>query len=74
MQKYVSKEAVCPFYHKEEPTKILCEGYCKTVSLQTSFQRRELLQLHKDRHCNDIKGYIKCPLYPVINRQYDEEE
>lgn len=72
MQKYVSKYVVCPFYHKEEATKILCEGFCKTTSLQTSFQTREQLQLHKERHCNEMKGYPKCPLYAVINRQYEE--
>ena len=72
MQRYVSKEVVCPFYHKEEATKILCEGFCKTTSLQTSFRRREQLQLHKERHCNKMNGYPKCPLYSVIYRQYEE--
>jgi hypothetical protein len=30
-----------------------------------------LLQMHKERHCNSIDGYRKCPLYSVINRQYE---
>ena len=73
MQKYISKEVVCPFYHKEEATKILCEGFCKTTSLQTSFQSKVNLQLHKERHCNDIQGCQLCPLYKLINRQYEGE-
>lgn len=74
MQNYVSKEVVCPFYKQEETTKIRCEGYCKACSLQTSFTSRVLLQIHKERHCNSIEGYRKCPLYSVINRQYEVGE
>lgn len=73
MQHYVAKEVVCPFYHKEEATKILCEGFCSTTSLQTSFKQREQLITHKERHCNSFKGYRLCPLYSVINRQYEED-
>lgn len=73
MQNYMSKEVVCPFYKQEEATKLKCEGYCKTTSLQTSFQRREQLITHKERHCNSFKGYPLCPLYSIINRQYEEE-
>jgi nitrate reductase assembly molybdenum cofactor insertion protein NarJ len=72
MQKYQSKEVVCPFYHKEEATKILCEGFCKSCSLQTSFAKNEQLLAHKARYCNTFKGYPQCPLYPVINKQYEE--
>ena len=74
MQGYVSKEVVCPFYHKEEGVKLLCEGFCKACSLQTSFTNREQLISHKARHCNSFKGYPKCPLYPIINKQYEEDK
>lgn len=72
MQHYVAKEVVCPFYHQEDSTRIRCEGFCSTTSLQTSFKFREQLISHKARHCNDIKGYMKCPLYGVINKQYEK--
>ena len=65
------KEVVCPFYHKEVGTKMLCEGFCKTTSLQITFSRRELLVSHKQRYCNSFKGYPLCPLYSVINKQYE---
>lgn len=71
MQHYISKEVVCPFYKQEDAAKIFCEGFCKSCSLQTSFTRRELLQMHKERHCNSFKGYPECPLYSVINKQYE---
>ena len=65
------KEVVCPFYHKEVGAKILCEGFCRTTSLQTTFIRREQLIAHKERHCNSFKGYPECPLYSIINKQYE---
>jgi hypothetical protein len=71
MQKYLSKEVVCPFYHKEDSTKILCEGFCKSCCIQITFTSKLTLAMHKDRHCNDIKGYTKCPLYPIIIKQYN---
>ena len=73
MQKYSAKEVVCPFYHKEEATKILCEGFCKTTSLQTTFTSKEFMLIHKAAHCKSFKGYPMCPLYSIINKQYEEK-
>ena len=74
MQKYQSKEVVCPFYHGEdaERNKIFCEGFCKLCNLQTTFNNGPQLLAHKARYCNTFKGYPQCPLYPVINKQYEE--
>ena len=66
-------DIVCPFYHAEDGLKVRCEGFCKTVTLQLSFASKEQKQMHKHQHCMDFKGYPKCPLYPIINRQYEEE-
>lgn len=74
MQRYCSKEVVCPFYHKEEAMKLLCEGFCKSCSLQVSFTNKEQLLAHKARYCNTFKGYPECPIYPVINKQYEEDK
>jgi hypothetical protein len=38
MQYYVSKEVVCPFYHKEETTKIKCERLCDDYAIQESIK------------------------------------
>ena len=72
MKHYVAKEIICPFYKQEEPTRIHCEGFCKSNSLQISFAKKELLQLHRERHCKNFVGYPMCPLFPVINKQYEE--
>lgn len=73
MQGYISKEVVCPFYKQEEGVKIRCEGFSRSCSLQTSFCNKEKLLNHKGRFCNSMEGYTRCPLYPAIYRQYDED-
>ena len=67
----VVTDVVCPFYHAEDGLKLRCEGFCRTVTLQLSFENKEQKQIHKHRHCMDFKGYYKCPLYPVINKQHE---
>ena len=69
----VVTDVVCPFYHRDDGLKVRCEGFCNTVTIQLSFKSKEQKQVHKHRHCMDFKGYPKCPLYPVINKQYESE-
>lgn len=71
MKHYVSKEAVCPFYRQETGRRLHCEGFCPSCSLQITFSGHSVLVTHKMRHCNSFKGYPECPLYPVINEQYE---
>ena len=67
----VVTDVVCPFYHRDDGLKVRCEGFCKTVTIQLSFKNKEQKQIHRHQYCMDFKGYPKCPLYPVINKQYE---
>ena len=64
-------DVVCPFYHAEEGLRIKCEGYCSTNTLQICFTSKEYYKSHKFTHCMNMKGYRQCPLYGVINKQYE---
>ena len=70
----VVTDVVCPFYHAEEGLRIKCEGFCEAVTIQLYFSHKELMQLHKHMHCMDFIGYPRCPLYPVIAKQYKEDK
>lgn len=72
MKSYVDKSIICPFYTKENGSKINCEGFTHTNSIQTSFQSKDLLMTHKCRYCKNIARYRNCPLYPIIERKYEE--
>lgn len=73
MKHFVDKYAKCPFYGKEAPLKVYCEGYCEGNNIQLSFATKELMKEHKNRYCNDIHGYRKCPLYHVVMKKYEED-
>jgi hypothetical protein len=70
----MDKSVVCPFYSQEEALKLHCEGYCKGTRLHLFFDCKERMKHHKKKHCNDLEGYEKCPLYPVIYKQYENYE
>lgn len=70
----VVTDVVCPFYHKDDGLKVRCEGFCNAVTIQLSFTSLEQKQVHKHTHCMEFDGYPKCPIYPVINKQYMDEE
>lgn len=71
MKAYQSKYVVCPFYHQEKVLQIQCEGFCNTCSLQITFDSKEELLFHREIHCESFAGYPKCPLFPIINKQYE---
>lgn len=69
----VEADVVCPFYHADEGLRIKCEGFCKSCTLQLCFVDKGQFKTHKYNHCWNMKGYKRCPLYAIINRQYEED-
>lgn len=74
MQNYSDKYVSCPFYSQESGSKIRCEGFTENNSLQTTFDTKELLKAHKRRFCYAISKHKECPLYPIINQKYKEND
>lgn len=72
MQHYVDKYAQCPFYSQQDKLKLHCEGFCRNNSIHLVFNTRTDMDEHKRLYCNNIRNYAKCPLYPVISKQYED--
>ena len=72
MRGYQSKYVVCPFYHQESGLRIQCEGFCKSCSLQITFENKEDMLCHRKNFCESFERHSKCPLFPVISRQYEK--
>lgn len=68
------KNIVCPFYQKENKTKIHCEGIDQHSLIQLYFVTKQFQLLHEEKYCMNINNYTKCPLYSVIARQYEKEK
>lgn len=72
LKNYMDKYVSCPFYSSESGSKIRCEGFSRTNSIQTSFVTKEHLAAHKIRFCKHITKHKDCPLYTIINKKYEE--
>ena len=71
---HLYKSVVCPFYINSNERSIQCEGYCKGTTLRVAFDKKERMDRHVSRYCNNLSGYESCPLNPVIMEQYKEED
>ena len=74
MSNYADKYVVCPFFFKQEGGKLYCDGFKEGVYIHLSFRSNSLLNSHKAQHCHNISGYKKCPIYPLIEKRYEEDK
>lgn len=70
MKSYVDKYVKCPFYHREESFKIICEGIDPSTSTVLMFHMQDGLKLFKKSHCYALNS--KCPIAKMLYSKYDE--
>lgn len=70
MRYYESKEAKCPFYHKEDRYKVFCEGVENASSINLNFPNTREYKAYKEKHCNN--NYCKCPIYNMLYDKYED--
>lgn len=74
MSNFGDKYVACPFYFKQEGRKLYCDGFEQGVRIHLSFGTNSLMNRHKARYCHSIVGCKKCPIYPIINKRYEEDK
>ena len=70
MRYYESKEAKCPFYHKEDRYKVFCEGVENASSINLNFPNTREYKAYKEEYCNN--KYYKCPIYNMLYSKYKD--
>ena len=70
MSQYVSKYAVCPFYHRHDDNRICCEGTDSKNTINLVFGDQCQLKAYGMRYCNDIEGYKDCLICKALNAKY----
>lgn len=68
--KYISKYAVCPFYHKHEPNRIGCEGVNDDNTINLVFSDTKKLKEYTTAFCDDMRGHKNCPVFKMLNSKY----
>lgn len=74
MKYNTDKNVQCPFYKSEHGMQLHCEGFNENNRIHLWFTSKELLKEQKKKYCKKTNGYSNCPLYPVIEQQYKEED
>lgn len=71
MKGYVAKEAVCPFYHREDEVGIYCEGVNDDSSIKLIHCSSESKKRYRRQYC--CKEYKRCPIARMLYKKYGED-
>lgn len=70
MPDWKSVHVRCPFYHKEFPDRIVCEGVCEgTLSNTTLFENKIRKNEYEKVYCET--GYDRCEIFKAIDKKYN---
>lgn len=71
---WLEKDIKCPFYHRSENHKIICEGIITRTKLQTYFENNIDKSNYLKALCCSIRGYHNCPYAKMLEDNYKDEE
>lgn len=74
MSDFRDKYVKCPFYVSQDGKKVHCNGFSDNSHLHIAFDNKESKDAHVESRCNSMFGYLKCPLYPIIAKRFEEEK
>ena len=68
-ESYMSKDVLCPYYHKEIQNKICCEGIDDDSSIHLNFvSGKRRIEYEKAMCC---RGYDMCLIAQALNKKWD---
>ena len=73
MSDYRDKYVKCPFYVSQDARKVHCNGFSDDCYIHVAFSSAENKEAFVERRCNSLFGYLKCPLYPMLAKRFEEE-
>ena len=65
---HIAKHVLCPFYKKEDLTKIYCEGTDDTNTIQLAFITKEKRRDYEIRVC--CKNFEDCLIASMLYEKY----
>lgn len=63
----------CPFYKKDEPVKIRCEGLEDDNRIILQFYTAQKKKTYMDQFCKSQADYKKCEICKMIEKKYEEK-
>lgn len=63
---YQSRYVVCPFYRRNEPNRICCEGVGKGNTINLVFESQPRMHNYIVKFCNDMGNYHNCLICQML--------
>lgn len=60
--------AVCPYYKRNDRSKICCEGICSNSTIHLAFSSPDQIKSYKQVFCRD--HWVNCRIADMLNRKY----
>lgn len=67
---YGAKFVKCPFYHRHEENRIICEGLHEGNTINLVYESRIELRRYMQDKCNSIEGCRRCAIYGLLDRKW----
>ena len=71
MANWEAKFVKCPFYRNHGSNKIACEGLAKGNTINLVYENQADRSKYMHDHCYSIDGFHTCPIYQLLERQYE---
>ena len=71
---WLDAEAVCPFFRKNDPNRIRCEGLEKHSTINLVFEDTKKQKEYLREHCCDIEGYKRCHICEMLLKKYEVDK
>lgn len=69
--RYTCSDVLCPFYHCEDPRRIICEGVQENSAIHLTFPNAGDKANYKESHCQ--RNYESCLVEEALERKYADE-
>lgn len=73
MAQWGAKFVKCPYYHKHDSNKIVCEGLLDRNTIHLVYESPSDRKTHMTEYCNSIKWCRLCPIHSVLDLKHEEE-
>lgn len=67
---YIGKDAICPFYSKEDTFAVFCEGVEDNTVIKLVFEDKKSKHNYKQRCC--YNWLSKCEIARMLSKKYDK--
>ena len=69
---YGSKFVKCPFYHRHDANRIVCEGLVERNTINLVFESPTDKAKYLKEVCSDLLASRDCPIHMMLQQKYEE--